>query len=64
MFEPLAAEIARRMTVERATSALPGAPLRAEPAAVTPQLRRVSARLLISLASRLDPAVPTPRPAR
>lgn len=69
MLEPLAAELARRVTSDHATSALPGAPVRAEPEAptrhvVAPQLRRASARLLVSLASRLDPAMPTPRPAR
>jgi hypothetical protein len=59
MNEPAAASLARRMTAEVATSALPGAPVRSEPAArrrpLTTPLRRRSARLLIGLAFRLDP---------
>jgi hypothetical protein len=50
MNEPLAAGIIRRLTADTARSALPDAPVRAEPAA-----RRRSARLLVGLAGRLDP---------
>jgi hypothetical protein len=64
MNEPLAASIARRLTAEVATSALPDAPVRSEPTPpgrrVTPRLRRRSARLLVAVAGRLDPnAQPT-----
>jgi hypothetical protein len=64
MNEPLAASIARRLTGEVATSALPDAPVHVEPASrarrVTPRLRRRSARLLVAVAGRLDPnAQPT-----
>jgi hypothetical protein len=49
------------LTAETATSALPGAPVRTEPASrrrpVAPNLRRRSARLLAGLADRLDPNV-------
>jgi hypothetical protein len=59
MNEPLAASIARRLTAEVATSALPDAPVRIEPTPrgrrVTPRLRRRSARLLVAVAGRLDP---------
>jgi hypothetical protein len=59
MNEPLAASIARRLTAETARSALPDAPIRTEPAAprrpMAPRLRRLSARLLVGLAGRLDP---------
>jgi hypothetical protein len=58
MLEPIAASIARRRTAEVATSALPDAPVRPEPSPrgrpVAP-LRRLSARLLVSVAGRLDP---------
>ncbi|HEX9343462.1 MAG TPA: hypothetical protein VF995_07595 [Actinomycetota bacterium] len=78
MYEPFAANIARRLTENLATSALPDAPVRTEPEpatrrrAVAPHLRERSARLLVSLAARLDPATPKPamlstarsRPAR
>ncbi len=64
MYEPLAASIVRRLTAETATSALPDAPVRTEPTelarrrrTVVPQLRRLSARLLVGLAGRLDPDV-------
>lgn len=68
MYEPLAANIARRLTADVASSALPGAPIRNEPEpepvaprrAVAPQLRQRSARLLVSLAIRLDPGAPNP----
>jgi hypothetical protein len=63
MNEPIAASIARRMTADLATSALPDAPVRTEPAPrrrpVAPQLRSRSARLLVGLAGRLDPSVQT-----
>jgi hypothetical protein len=59
MLEPIAASIARRLTAEVATSALPGAPVRGEPTTrrhpVAPRLRARSARLLVGLAGRLDP---------
>jgi hypothetical protein len=59
MYEPIAASIARRLAAETATSALPNAPVRPGPArhrrAVVPSLRSLAARLLIGLASRLDP---------
>jgi hypothetical protein len=59
MNEPFAASIARRRTAEIATSALPDAPVRPEPAprrrALAPHLRHRSARLLVGLAGRLDP---------
>jgi hypothetical protein len=59
MNEPLAARIVRRRTAELATSALPDAPVRPEPAPrarrVAPRLRRRSAHLLVGLAGRLDP---------
>ena len=59
MIEPIAASIARRLTAEVATSALPDAPVRSEPTArrrpVAPRLRGRSARLLVALAGRLDP---------
>jgi hypothetical protein len=59
MNEPLAAGIIRRLTAEVATSALPDAPVRAEPTSrrrqLAPHLRRRSARLLVGLAGRLDP---------
>jgi hypothetical protein len=59
MYEPVAAGIARRLTAETATSALPDAPVRPEPTptgrAVAPRLRVRSARLLVGLARRLDP---------
>jgi hypothetical protein len=61
--EPIAASIARRLTTGVATSALPDAPVRTEPTSqrrpVTPQLRRLSARLLVGLADRLDPGIQT-----
>jgi hypothetical protein len=61
MNEPLAAGIARRLTAEVATSALPDAPVRVEPTPpgrrVTPRLRRRSARLLVAVAGRLDPKI-------
>jgi hypothetical protein len=61
MNEPIAASIVRRLTAETATSALPDAPVRTEPASrrrpVAPNLRRRSARLLAGLADRLDPNV-------
>jgi hypothetical protein len=61
--EPIAAGIARRLTTELATSALPDAPVRTEPTSqrrsVTPQLRRWSARLLVGLAGRLDSGIQT-----
>jgi hypothetical protein len=63
MNEPLVANIIRRVTAEVATSALPDAPVRTEPAdsgprraAVSP-LRRRSARLLAGVAGRLDPCL-------
>jgi hypothetical protein len=66
MNEPLAASIVRRLTTEVATSALPHAPVRAEPSKptpprrkVAPTLRRRSACLLIGLAGRLDPDIQT-----
>ena len=59
MNEPIAASIARRLTAETATSALPDAPVRTEPTrrrrAVVPSLRALMARRLVSLAGRLDP---------
>jgi hypothetical protein len=59
MNEPIVAIIARRLTAETATSALPDAPVRIEPAPrrrpLAPRLRRRSARLLVGLAGRLDP---------
>jgi hypothetical protein len=59
MIEPIAASIARRLTAEVATSALPDAPVRSQPTArrhpVVSALRRRSARLLVGLAGRLDP---------
>jgi hypothetical protein len=58
MNEPIAASIARWLTTDVATSALPGAPVRTEPSSlsrpVAPRLRRPSARLLVGLAARLD----------
>ncbi len=61
MTEPLAASIIRRSMAETATSALPDAPVRAEPTrrrhAVVPYLRNVAASLLVGLAGRLDPDV-------
>jgi hypothetical protein len=61
MNEPLAASIVRRRTAEVATSALPDAPVRPEPAPrrrrLAPHLRRQSAHLLVGLAGRLDPGV-------
>ena len=61
MNEPLAASIARRLTAEVVTSALPDAPVRIEPTSrvrrVTPRLRRRSARLLVAVAGRLDPTI-------
>jgi hypothetical protein len=63
MNEPIAASIARRVTAELATSALPDAPVRTEPTSrtrsVAPQLRTRSARLLVGLAGRLDPNTQT-----
>jgi hypothetical protein len=63
MHEPIAASIARRLTAEIALSALPDAPVRAEPTPrgrpVAPHLRRLSARLLVDLAGRLDPSTHT-----
>jgi hypothetical protein len=66
MNEPLAASIIRRSTAELATSALPDAPVRPQPAepaprrrATAPDLRRRSASLLIGLAGRLDPDTQT-----
>lgn len=64
MNEPLASGIARRLTAEIATSALPDAPVRVEPtssrpraAAAVSRLRRRMAYLLAGLADRLDPGV-------
>jgi hypothetical protein len=61
MNEPLAARIARRRTAALATSALPDAPVRPEPAPrgrrLAPHLRRRSAHLLVGLAGRLDPGI-------
>jgi hypothetical protein len=61
MNEPLAAGIARRLTAEIATSALPDAPVRVEPTPrgrrAAPRLRRRSARLLVAVAGRLDPNI-------
>jgi hypothetical protein len=63
MNEPIAASIARRLTAELATSALPDAPVRNEPTsrrrAFAPGLRTRSARLLTGLAGRLDPNTQT-----
>ena len=66
MLEPIAASIARRLTAEVATSALPDAPVRTQRAKPTPRrhasaarLRRRSASLLVGLAGRLDPNTPT-----
>ncbi len=60
MNELIAASIARRLTAEIALSALPDAPIRTEPTPrgrpVAPHLRRLSARLLVGLAGRLDPS--------
>jgi hypothetical protein len=59
MDEPIAASIARRLMAETATSALPDAPVPTGPArhgrAVVASLRGLAARLLVGLASRLDP---------
>jgi hypothetical protein len=59
MLEPIAASLARRLTAEVATSALPDAPVRSQPTTrrrpVAPRLRGRSARLLVGLAVRLDP---------
>jgi hypothetical protein len=59
MNEPIAASSARRLTAEIALSALPDAPARTEPTPrkrpVAPHLHRLSARLLVGLAHRLDP---------
>jgi hypothetical protein len=59
MYEPLAASIIRQLTADVANSALPGAPVRREPPArqrrVTAHVRSRSARLLVGLATRLDP---------
>jgi hypothetical protein len=64
MNEPIAASIARQLTDEVATSALPDAPVRITPTesaprgrAVAPRLRRRSAALLAGLAGRLDPDI-------
>jgi hypothetical protein len=63
MYEPIAASIARRLTVDTATSALPDAPVRTAPGrrrhAVVPSLRSLAARLLVGLAGRLDPDAST-----
>jgi len=59
MDEPIASSIARRLTAETATSALPNAPIRTGPVrhrrAVVASLRGLAARLLVGLAGRLDP---------
>jgi hypothetical protein len=52
------------LVADVATSALPDAPVRPEPARrrrhpLTPTVRRRSARLLIGLVSRLDPSTQT-----
>jgi hypothetical protein len=62
MNEPIAASIARRLTTDTATSALPDAPVRPEPTPRrrrhrAPGLRTRSARLLVGLADRLDPGI-------
>jgi len=62
MYEPFAAEIARRLTAPDATSALPGAPVLVEAPprpgrTAESHLRGLAARRLISLAGRLDPSV-------
>jgi len=64
MNAPVAAAIVRRVTEELATSALPDAPVRSEPANSAPRpaagvsaLRRRSARLLAGVAGRLDPCL-------
>ena len=63
MYEPLAAMIIRQVTSDLTTSALPGAPVRAEPVRrrrpLAPHVRRRSARLLVGLADRLDPGIQT-----
>jgi hypothetical protein len=59
MHDLIAVSNIRRWTAEVATSALPDAPIRTEPASprrpVAPHLRRLSARLLVGLAGQLDP---------
>jgi hypothetical protein len=59
MYEPTVANIARRLTAQTATSALPDAPVLPGPArhrrAVVASLRGLAARGLVGLASRLDP---------
>jgi hypothetical protein len=62
MYEPIAAQIARRLTAREATSALPDAPARAAPPlrpsrGVDTRLRGLAARRLVGLAGRLDPSV-------
>jgi hypothetical protein len=60
MYEPIAAQIARRLTAREATSALPDAPVRAAPPprrGVDTRLRGLAARRLVGLAGRLDPSV-------
>jgi hypothetical protein len=53
---PIHAPLARRATESYATSALPGAPVRREPAAVpAAATRRVLAERLIALADRVSP---------
>jgi hypothetical protein len=63
VYEPLAARIMHRLAADVATSALPDAPVRPEPARrrrpLAPHVRRRSARLLIGLAGRLDPGTQT-----
>jgi hypothetical protein len=63
VYAPLASMIIRQVTSEVATSALPDAPVRPEPAPrrrpLAPHVRRRSARLLIGLAGRLDPGTQT-----
>jgi hypothetical protein len=64
MNEPIAASIIRRIVAETATSALPDAPVRPDPTprrrSVVAHLRRLSARLLVGLAGRLDSASTRP----
>jgi hypothetical protein len=53
---PIHAQFARRATESRVTSALPGAPVRPDPAPVAAATtRRVLAARLIALADRVSP---------
>jgi hypothetical protein len=57
MFDPMAGQLGIQQTSDLARSALPGAPVQADPQPVaTGRMRRIAAVALHRLADRLEPA--------